>query len=105
MWFQFDEPYATAIVLPSSGVMAVFCPGDTRPGPNRLYSALMGNGLDPSGRGIAGASVEARNQEMAVSRSTSSGTFTIDFKPNAGTRICAPMPLPGAAKVMAATAT
>jgi hypothetical protein len=32
--------------------------------------ALMGEVLDPSGEGIAHASVEVKNQKMAVSRST-----------------------------------
>ena len=59
--------------------LPVLCRGQTA-----STGALMGEVLDPSGGGIAGASVEAKNQDVAESRSTLSddaGQFLLPMLP------------------------
>ena len=72
-----------------------------KPGEIELEVVDHGVGFDVESAKAAGLGLVSMAERINVL----SGTFTIDSKPNFGTRICASVPLPAEAKVMAATAT
>ena len=75
----------SAILLAFLGLLTIIGVPPSRTVPQTIaIGALIGEVLDPTGKGIPGASVELKNQEMAATRSTVSdeeGRFVFTLLP------------------------